>query len=74
MFTRPRIKSSFRVEIVEPDAVFLLGEHRQHVFEGSHYVECTIDLDCEEVVTLMTVGPAATACASIYATAEAACG
>ena len=37
------------------------------------YLECTIDLDCDEVVTLMTLGPAATACANTYAAAEAAC-
>src|SRR4051812_40419176 len=36
-FERPRIKSHFSVEIVEPMHVYLLGEHTSHVLTGRLY-------------------------------------
>jgi ribosomal protein S12 methylthiotransferase accessory factor len=45
MFTRPRLKKSFAIEILEPRLVFLLSEHRQHVFEGESFVRLAPLLD-----------------------------
>jgi oxazoline/thiazoline synthase len=45
MFTRPRLKKSFAVEILEPRLLFLMSEHRQHVFEGESFVRLAPLLD-----------------------------
>ena len=34
---KPRLRQSFAVEVVEPNLLFLLSEHRQSVFEGGIY-------------------------------------
>lgn len=44
-FERPRIKSHFSVEIVEPMHVYLLGEHTSHVLSGRLYCAIVPFLD-----------------------------
>lgn len=41
--------------------------------EGSVYVDCTLALDCSEVVTLLTEGPPQTDCGASYDAAQLAC-
>jgi oxazoline/thiazoline synthase len=44
-FVRPRIKSHFSVEFVEPMHVYLLGEHSSHVLSGRLYCAIVPFLD-----------------------------
>jgi bacteriocin biosynthesis cyclodehydratase domain-containing protein len=50
-FERPRIKSHFNVEIVEPMHVYLLGEHTSHVLTGRLYCAIVPLLDGQYTLT-----------------------
>ncbi len=51
LFTKPRLKQCFAVEIVETRAVFLFTEHRQFVFEGEVYTSLIPFLDGQHSFT-----------------------
>ena len=45
MFSRPRLKQCYAVEVIEPDALFLISDHRHHVFQGKAFVQLAPLLD-----------------------------
>ena len=45
MFSKPRLKQCYAIELIEPDALFLISDHRHHVFQGKAFVKLAPLLD-----------------------------